>query len=99
MFEELSNINVSDKVENKNGLSYLRDDKNGQFKKKHGMRNTKIYNVWCGMKSRCYNANNKSYKNYGNRGIKVCEKWKNDFNEFYNWSIYNGYKENLTIIH
>ena len=97
MFEELSNINVSDKVENKNGLSYLRNDKNGQFKKKHGMRNTKIYNAWCGMKSRCYNANNKSYKNYGNRGIKVCEKWKNDFNEFYNWSIYNGYKENLTI--
>ena len=67
VLEELSNINVSDKVENKNGLSYLRDDKNGQFKKKHGMRNTKIYNVWCGMKSRCYNANNKSYKNYGNR--------------------------------
>ena len=33
MFEELSNINVSDKVENKNGLSYLRNDKNGQFKK------------------------------------------------------------------
>lgn len=33
MFEELSNINVSDKVENKNGLSYLRDDKNGHLRK------------------------------------------------------------------
>lgn len=43
------------------------------------------------MKSRCYNKNNKKYKDYGGRGIKVCDKWKNNFIIFYNWSIENGY--------
>ena len=49
------------------------------------------------MKQRCYNHNNKSYKNYGARGIKVCNEWKNDFMSFYNWATENGYKEGLTI--
>jgi hypothetical protein len=33
------------------------------------------YRIWSGMKSRCYNVNNPGYKNYGGRGIKVCERW------------------------
>ena len=70
---------------------------NGRFTKKHGMRHTKIYYVWCGMKLRCYNKNSKSYKNYGSKGIKVCDEWKNDFFKFYEWAIDNGYKEGLTI--
>ena len=49
------------------------------------------------MKYRCYNTNSKDYKYYGGRGIKVCDEWKNDFIAFYNWSIKNGYKEDLTI--
>lgn len=34
------------------------------------------------MRDRCYNPNNRTYKNYGGRGIKVCEEWK-DFQKFY----------------
>lgn len=42
---------------------------------KHGMRKTKIYGVWTAMISRCRNKNNKAYKNYGGRGISVCDEW------------------------
>jgi hypothetical protein len=36
---------------------------------------TSIYTRWCGMLTRCYNLKNPGYKNYGGRGIKVCERW------------------------
>lgn len=41
-----------------------------------------LYRTWTKMKNRCYNINNDSYKYYGGRGIKVCDTWRNDFNEF-----------------
>lgn len=63
----------------------------------HGLTRTKIYNIWSGIKKRCYKENYVHYKNYGGRGITVCEEWKNDFINFYNWAIENGYKDNLTI--
>ncbi len=40
------------------------------------------YRTWTNMKTRCYNVNNKSYKNYGGRGITMCERWKNSFINF-----------------
>ena len=49
------------------------------------------------MKKRCYNENSKSYKSYGERGIIICKEWLNDFINFYNWSIKNGYADNLSI--
>lgn len=64
---------------------------------RHGYSHTNLHNKWLKMKERCYNKNTKCYKNYGGRGIKVCNEWLNDFTEFYNWSINNGYKEGLTI--
>ena len=59
----------------------------------HNLTNHSLYYVWLGIKQRCYNKNNNRYKNYGGRGIKVCDKWLNDFKSFYDWSIDNGYKE------
>lgn len=49
------------------------------------------------MKKRCANANDQAYRNYGGRGISVCDEWKIDFKNFYEWSIANGYEEELTI--
>ena len=57
----------------------------------------KLYTVLKGMKRRCYNKNEKAYKNYGQRGIKICNEWLNSFQSFYDWAINNGYKEGLTI--
>lgn len=64
---------------------------------KHGKKNTRLYHVWIGMKQRCYNKNHKHYKHYGGRGIAVCSEWVDDFQAFYDWSINNGYEDNLTI--
>jgi hypothetical protein len=64
---------------------------------KHGMKHTRIYEIWCGIKKRCYNKKCKSYPNYGGRGISVCDEWKNSFLIFYEWSIKNGYKDFLQI--
>lgn len=64
---------------------------------KHGLSKTKLFNVWWQMKERCYNHKNISYKNYGGRGIIVCNDWNNDFKVFYDWCLENGYKEGLSI--
>ena len=58
---------------------------------------TGLYSIWCGMKTRCYNQKSLEYSNYGGRGIKVCDEWKNDFKAFYNWAMSNGYEDSLTI--
>lgn len=41
-----------------------------------------LYSIWCGMKKRCYTPSCDSYPYYGGRGIKVCDKWKNNFSAF-----------------
>ena len=64
---------------------------------KHNLIGTKIYKVYHGMKSRCYNPNTYNYKYYGGRGIKICDEWLTSFMNFYNWSMTNGYQESLTI--
>ncbi|MFN9113692.1 MAG: hypothetical protein ACK5XN_26785, partial [Bacteroidota bacterium] len=40
------------------------------------------YNIWANMKARCNNINNTSYKNYGGRGITICDEWNNSFEKF-----------------
>lgn len=49
------------------------------------------------MKQRCNNPNNPKYPSYGGRGIKICEEWANDFEEFKSWSYENGYSDELSI--
>ena len=49
------------------------------------------------MKDRCYNPNNTGYVNYGGRGIKVCQEWLEDYENFYQWAMDNGYHEGLQI--
>ena len=64
---------------------------------KHKKCNTRLYHIRSGMLDRCYNKNCKDYKNYGARGIKVCEEWKNNFEAFYNWALKNGYANDFSI--
>lgn len=68
-----------------------------RMKTTHGKRNTRLYDIWHGMKNRCYNENNDRYRDYGGKGTTICNEWKNDFQSFYDWSMANGYKDNLTI--
>ena len=75
----------------------LSSEKTKERLKKHGMHGTRIYVIWQGMKSRCNNPHSLSYANYGNRGIKVCNEWQNDFDAFKDWAYKNGYKDNLTL--
>ena len=63
----------------------------------HGDSKSRLYNIWCGMKGRCYSKTNTTYKNYGGRGITICEEWLNNFENFKEWSLKNGYNEKLTI--
>jgi hypothetical protein len=70
---------------------------------KHGMRaygnidGNRIFHIWYGMKQRCYDKNIKNYKNYGARGIYVCDEWRNDAEAFYIWSLANGYSSDRSI--
>ena len=64
---------------------------------KHGLGKTRLHSIWLDMRRRCYKKNRKAYKDYGGRGITICDEWKDDFLSFYNWSINNGYEDNLTI--
>lgn len=49
----------------------------------HGKTGTKLYRAWLSMKTRCYNPRQPaSYRNHGGLGIRVCDKWLNDFNAF-----------------
>lgn len=69
----------------------------GCISQKHLKTNTRLFRIWIGIKGRCLNKNNKKFKNYGGRGISICDEWKNDFKTFYDWAISNGYADNLTI--
>lgn len=62
----------------------------------HNASNTRLYHIWTCMKDRCYNPQNKKYKDYGGRGITVCNEWINDFESFSNWAYDNGYVENAS---
>lgn len=60
-------------------------------------KKTRLYRIWIGMKSRCLNPNDHSYKYYGEKGISVCKEWRNSYLVFKIWATANGYKEDLVI--
>ena len=64
---------------------------------KHGLRDTRLFSIWSNMKTRCYNKNVRSYKNYGGKGITICDEWLENFEKFYKWSMSNGYSDELSI--
>jgi len=62
----------------------------------HRGSRTRLYNTWGKMLTRCNSPKEKGYKDYGGRGIKVCEEWC-DFITFRNWALASGYTDELTI--
>ena len=64
---------------------------------KHGESHSRLHSLWTGVKSRCNNPNHKQYKDYGGRGIKVCEEWDKNFISFRDFMLSIGYDEALPI--
>lgn len=69
----------------------------GKKHRTHGMTGSRVFVMYSNMFQRCENPNHKSYDNYGARGIKVCDEWRNDCEAFINWAMKNGYQDHLTI--
>ena len=71
----------------------LTEDYTEEEKRKH------LAIVLCNMRKRCYKPNSNCYKNYGGRGITVCDEWngKDGQKNFYKWAIENGYKKGMSI--
>lgn len=71
----------------RNGLTKscgcFRDETRKASKLTHGKSGSSEYRVWAGMKARCINPNTISYKNYGGKGISVCQRWLDSFTNFF----------------
>ncbi len=66
----------------------------------HGMSQTRLYSIYKDMIRRCHNKNDKrktGYIKYGALGISVCDEWRKDRLSFFEWSLSNGYEDNLSI--
>jgi len=64
---------------------------------KHGDSQKRLYRIWWNMIHRCEYKKSNRYKNYGGRGISVCEEWRNSYEEFRDWALSNGYSDDLSI--
>lgn len=63
----------------------------------YGPEDIRVAECYDGMKARCYNPKNKDYKNYGGRGITICDEWLGSRQSFVLWAWANGYSDELTI--
>ena len=78
---------------------YRKDNARKQSKELeiHHLSNTRLFEIYRAMKRRCSEHDNKDYKYYGGRGIRVCDEWLNSLESFAKWSYANGYNDTLTI--
>lgn len=60
-------------------------------------KSNRLYRIYYGMLSRCFNSKEYHYPDWGGRGITVCDEWKDSFSAFEKWALSNGYAENLSI--
>lgn len=64
---------------------------------RHGMSRTRLYQIWSGMKGRCFNHSSPVFSYYGGRGITVCSAWRMTFEVFRDWAMANGYQPHLSL--
>lgn len=57
----------------------------------------RLKKIFIHMKDRCYNPSDKRYKDWGGRGITICQQWLDDVNSFVEWAVKSGYKHGLSI--
>lgn len=69
----------------------------GEKKATHGLSKHPLYSIWRCMIDRCSNPSHENYKDYGMRGITVCDEWEGDVTAFYHWAIANGYRKGLVL--
>lgn len=69
----------------------------GEGKRRHGLYKHGAYRVWAGMRARCHSETHVRYKDYGGRGISICQEWRRDPVAFVKWAEANGYAEGLEI--
>lgn len=70
------------KIGNTSSCGCLRNELTGNRSRTHGMTGTPTYETWRGMRERCERPDNHRYSSYGGRGIKVCDRWMNSFENF-----------------
>lgn len=63
----------------------------------HHLRKTRLYAIRAKIIRRCYVESDPAYKDYGGRGIKMCDEWRESIVPFYEWAMSNGYRDDLTI--
>lgn len=63
----------------------------------HRLTKHPLYSVWANLKRRCYDETNHNYPRYGGVGVMVCEEWKTNFVNFYEWCLKNGWERGLQI--
>lgn len=98
---ECGNVCVVEKYKLKSGhtksCGCLKKEKISNLNYKHGMEKSRLYHIWQGVKRRCLNSNEIGYKDYGAKGITICDEWKNNSSIFIEWALNNGYNDSLTI--
>lgn len=75
----------------------LRQELSSHRSTTHGLCHTKLYHIWALMVQRTESPQSPAYKNYGARGITVCDEWRHSFQAFYDWAMSHGYQDGLSI--
>jgi hypothetical protein len=74
----------------------LRRDAIRQHRFSHGETGSRLWIIWRNMRARCQKPKHQKWKDYGGRGITVCDDWQT-FEPFRDWALANGYEDHLTL--
>lgn len=74
-----------------------RAERCGKQFRSHGLSKHPLYGIWCHIKERCELETCRAYPNYGGRGIRVCNEWRNNPARFISWAFKNGYRKGLEL--
>lgn len=80
-----------------NSCGCLRNERVREAVSTHGLSGSRLYKIWGNMTHRCHNSSDARYKDYGGRGISVCDEWLNNPAAFVSWSLLNGYGAELSL--